>query len=198
MLMTDDASTKVLGVCWKVASDALSFRISNLQDIVFTRTGLASIVARIYDPLGLAAPWIVKAKSKLRETRIRGLDWPDLVPEEDQTWWRSWADTLQELNGLALPRCLFPNEEKIVHSELHTLSDASEEAFASAVYIRNVYEDGSTMPDSSCRKLRWPSISIPKLELQAALLGACLAKYVQSAITRKLHRRWFWTDVACL
>ena len=157
MLMTDDASTKVLGVCWKVASDALTFRISNLQDIVFTRTGLASIVARIYDPLGLAAPWIVKAKSKLRETRIRGLDWPDLVPEEDQTWWRSWADTLQELNGLALPRCLFPNEEKIVHSELHTLSDASEEAFASAVYIRNVYEDGSTMPDSSCRKLRWPS-----------------------------------------
>ena len=122
----------------------------------------------------------------MRETRIRGLDWLDLVPEEDQTWWRSWADTLQELNGLALPRCLFPNEEKMVHSELHTLSDAYEEAVTSAVYIRNVYEDGSAharLIMSKTKMAQQQTISIPKLELQAVLLVARLAKYVQSKST---------------
>ena len=84
-----------------------------------------------------------------------------------------------------LPRCLFPNEEKIVHSELHTLSDASEEASASTVYIRDVYEDGSThgrLIMSKTKMAQQQTISIPKLQLQAALLGARLAKYVQSAI----------------
>ena len=33
-----------------------------------------------------------------------------------------------------------------------------------------------------------------KLELQAALLGARVANYVQEALTRPVHRRYFWTD----
>ncbi|KAI9554965.1 hypothetical protein GHT06_020249 [Daphnia sinensis] len=38
------------------------------------------------------------------------------------------------------------------------------------------------------------TISVPKLELNAALQAARLARSVQGALTRTLHRRYLWTD----
>jgi hypothetical protein len=38
------------------------------------------------------------------------------------------------------------------------------------------------------------TISVPKLELNAALLGARLARDIQEALPASVNRRRFWTD----
>ena len=56
----------MLGLFWNTLTDSLGFRVENLEEIEFTRAGIASKVASIFDPLGTAAPLIVKAKIRLR------------------------------------------------------------------------------------------------------------------------------------
>ena len=42
------------------------------------------------------------------------------------------------------------------------------------------------------------TISVAKMELQAALLGARLTNFVRQAVTNKINRRYFWTDSSCV
>ena len=171
--------------------------MSGLDDIAYTRVGIASKVESLFDPQGMAAPLIVKAKIKLRELGTKGLQWNDLVSNEDRDWWEEWFCVLQQLNDIDIPRCLFPDEENIVQSELHAFGDASEEAYARLSYIRNVYSDGRVLVRqvrASTKLAPKRSISVPKLELNAALQAARLASSVNGAFTRIPYRRYFWTD----
>jgi hypothetical protein len=42
------------------------------------------------------------------------------------------------------------------------------------------------------------TISVAKLELQAALLGSRLARYVCDALNRPIDKKYFWTDSSCV
>ncbi|KAK4017388.1 hypothetical protein OUZ56_032700 [Daphnia magna] len=71
-------------------------------------------------------------------------------------------------------------------SELHVFCDASEEVYAAVIYIHNVYSDSRTIVRQGTLDNRLAPkkvISVPKLELNAALLGSRLAVAVQSAET---------------
>ena len=48
-------------------------------------------------------------------------------------------------NNSQFPRHLFKNEADIIRTNLHTFRDASEEADAVVGYIRNTYNDGSSI-----------------------------------------------------
>ena len=86
-------------------------------------------------------------------------------------------------------------------SELHTFCDASEEAFAAVVYLRTTYSnDKEPQVKSIMAKTKMApkkTISVAKLELQAALLGGRLCNYIGKAFTRNIERRYFWTDSSC-
>ena len=45
----------MLGLFWNTLTDSLGFRVENLEEIEFTRAGIASKVASIFDPLGTLA-----------------------------------------------------------------------------------------------------------------------------------------------
>jgi hypothetical protein len=142
---------------------------------------LARKVAGVFDPLGTASPLIVKAKIRLRALGIKGLGWYDEITGDDETWWRSWFLALDQLNTLKMPRCLFPEEVQIIDREFHAFCDASEEAYAAVIYIRIHYSDGRVLvrkvPAANQLALK-KTILIPKLELNAALLGARLLRTV--------------------
>ncbi|XP_032780196.2 uncharacterized protein LOC116918582 [Daphnia magna] len=134
---------KMLGVCWKAQSDILTFQMDHITEVVYTRVGIASKVASLFEPQGMATPMVVKAKIKLRELGVQGLQWTDPVVGESRKWWEKWFDTLKQLNAVKIPRCLFPQELLIEETELHIFVDASKEAYAAVVYVRQIYRDGS-------------------------------------------------------
>ena len=154
-------------------------------------------MASIYDPLGLASPLTIKAKIQLRRMDVRGLR---LINTAEEEWWKLWESQLVLLNRLIVARCLFPDEDSIERRELHTFSNASEEAFASVVYLRRVYQDGVVRANIVMAKTKMAqkkTISVAKLELQAALLDSRLARYVCDALTRPIDLRRFWTYSSC-
>ena len=194
-----DAETKILGVCWKPKTDQLTFVITK-PDLTYTKRGLLSLIAGVFDPLGLAAPLITKAKIRLRIVGIQNKGWDTELLEEDKLWWKLWIKKLDLLNEMKIPRCLAPGEN-IKDTQLHIFSDASEEAFAAVVYLRTVEENGKVTTAIIMAKTKLAAlktVSVAKLELNAAVLGARLAKYVGEGMARKVNRRFFWTDSSCV
>ena len=52
---------RTLGVLWDVSNDAFTFRVSPGEK-PFTRRGVLSVINSLYDPLGFAAPVVIKGK----------------------------------------------------------------------------------------------------------------------------------------
>ena len=65
------------------------------------------------------------------------------------------------------------------------------------VYIRNIYNDGRIVirhVKGGTKLAPTKTLSVPRLELNAAVLGARMAKMVQTELTREVASRYFWTD----
>ena len=195
-LASDDVE-KLLGAFYEPTTDEMTYRVTGVEDLKWTHAGLLSKVASIYDPQRRAAPALVKAKIKLRELGTRGLNWNEAISDDDKEWWQTWFKTLEKLNDFSMPRNLQPDKEKIIQSDLLTFGDASEEAYAAAVYLRSIYQNGTSICRLVMAKTKLAprqTQSIPKLELNAAVLGARLATYVADALQISGLNRIFFTD----
>ncbi|XP_045027151.1 uncharacterized protein LOC123470665 [Daphnia magna] len=110
VFLIEDGNKKVLGDVWNTRDDTLGFQVDNMMEEEYTRVSLTSKVATVFDPLGLAAPLIVKAKVRLRELGVKGLGWSDPADETDRVWWESWFAIMRELIHVSIERCLFPED----------------------------------------------------------------------------------------
>ena len=93
--------------------------------------------AQFYDPLGLANPFVLKAKVLFQELCRRKLDWDEKIPESMTDRWNKWLADLPQLSALTVPRCLksaTPDDSSAV--QLHHFSDASETAYGAVSYLR--------------------------------------------------------------
>ena len=83
----------LLGLTWHPSTDLMGFKVKEKQ-VTFTRTGLASVVAGIFDPLGVAATMTGKGNIRLRELCLRGLTWEltwyETVNDQDITRWNQY------------------------------------------------------------------------------------------------------------
>ena len=103
---------------------------------------------------------------------------------------------LSSIQDVHLPRKLF-NEIPISSIELHTFTDASELALSAVSYLRIEHIDESVSVAFVIGKARVAPIkriTIPNLELQAAVYGAQLAQFVKDEIDIEIHKQVFWSD----
>ena len=73
----------------------------HFQDLKMTKRKLLSEVARIYDPVGFAAAFIIRLKIGLQELWQIGIDWDDEIPEELQNEWIQFFKEMKELNSIS-------------------------------------------------------------------------------------------------
>ncbi|XP_044573068.1 uncharacterized protein LOC123257551 [Drosophila ananassae] len=81
--------------------------------------------------------------------------------------------------------------------EMHVFVDASQSAFASVVYWRITYEDGDVQVKFVCAKTKCApmrTMTIPWLELQAAVLGMRLMDTVRQHHSVAIAETVLWTD----
>ena len=110
---------------------------------VYTKREVAFLAAKIFDPIGLTAPFSVRSKLILQSLWTKGVGWDEEIPMEVSLKWNQWVEELSELERLHIPRGYsdLPLSQN-AKVELHVFGDASEVAYASAVYLRVVHEDG--------------------------------------------------------
>ncbi len=71
---------------------------------------------------------------------------------------------MAELGNVKFPRCLFPREDNINMVEVHTFTDASEEAYAAVTCTRIVYRNESVLPQCvkpSTKLVLTKALSVP-------------------------------------
>ena len=94
-------------------------------------------VNSIYDPLGLAGLYTVRAKILMRKlwTYETKLDWDDPIPEEYGRKWMTFFDDLPEMEKITVKRCLKPHNA-IGDPILIIFSDGSNNAYGACAYVR--------------------------------------------------------------
>lgn len=170
-----------LGVQWCVQSDALQFRVV-LKDKPLTRRGILASISSIYDPLGLAAPFLLKGKQILQDLCKTQAAWDETVPDDIRAKWEKWRGELHELAELKIRRCYKPDnfgEVKLV--ELHSFSDASINGYGQCSYLRMVNnrdEVHCSLVMAKSRVTPLKPVTVPRLELTAAVLSTKISSFL--------------------
>ena len=167
-----------LGVSWIVNEDVFRVRI-RLEERPFTKRTMLAVVNGIYDPIGIASPVVLGGKLIQRqvlaakENGTAPYGWDDELPTKYLTPWKKWIESVLELDGLKINRCLRPADfGKCEHQTLHVFADASEDAIGYVIYVqsRNIYGLVHTeFFGSDSRVAPKGANTIPRLELCAAL-----------------------------
>uniref|UniRef100_A0A8D8X1H6 Uncharacterized protein n=1 Tax=Cacopsylla melanoneura TaxID=428564 RepID=A0A8D8X1H6_9HEMI len=112
--------------------------------------------------------------------------------------WRKFHSQLHYLNDIKIIRNVAPFTTNEVHTlELHGFSDASESAYAACVYVRFLSHDKEVACNLLCAKSRvtpLKQVSLPRLELCAAVMLARLLFQVQESWRGKIDYCHAWTD----
>nr|XP_012148434.1 PREDICTED: uncharacterized protein LOC105663534 [Megachile rotundata] len=177
----------VLGISWNPALDTFNFKLNIPTELPRTKRVILSTIAKLFDPIGWIVPILIVAKVYMQTLWSSRCDWDDVLPATLLTEWQTFYEQLPDLEHLSIPRKLAPRV--IQSTSLHGFSDASTKAYAVAIYMRSVLCDGSIHTSLLVSKTRVASVktvSVPRLELCAALLLARLLRFVRTALHQEM------------
>lgn len=161
-----------LGLIWKPKEDYFCLKLNLAKEIILmriTKRVMLSEISRTFDPLGFISPVSIKGKLMIQKLWREGLKWDDNISNELENEYHTYREELLKLNSFFVERYanLTDNSTQIIG-----FSDASSKAMAAVVYSRWL-ENGMIKCNFLCSKTKVAPLkaqSIPKLELEAALL----------------------------
>ena len=154
---------------WDTMNDTLMIQPvlkSNLTAKEMSLRKILSTVARIFDPRGLIAPFVITLKILLQKLWQSGISWNQEVPQEYIPIIEKWTRQCGQDNIVKLPKFIGQIDR---HSDiqLNVFTDASQCAMAACIYIRITNQDHKQSSFLIGRTKVAPlnQESIPKLEL---------------------------------
>ncbi|XP_055839902.1 uncharacterized protein LOC129907623 [Episyrphus balteatus] len=144
----------------------------------------------------MIANFVIHVKLLLQSIWKYGVQLDQRIPDEIFKKWLLWKEELPKLNQCRVPRChniYLSAATKIV---LHTFVDASEEAFSAVTYLRIEVGDQVSVSFIAGKTRCAPKklISIPRLELSAAVLGIRLCNTIIEHHDLTFADKIFWSD----
>lgn len=199
MHFTNDGMTRALGVQWNPTTDTFSFtnkiQLDNKNQL--TKRKLLSEISKIFDPLGWLTPLTVKAKLLFQSVWLSGCEWDDTLPDSVQEEWKQLTSDLHNITEYQIPRWLGDITKPF---QVHGFCDASEKAYACAIYLLTTNDKNEPATRLIAAKSRLSPINkkltLPRLELCGALLLSRLMKKVLTAFKwDNVHKNTYaWTD----
>lgn len=197
-------SERVLGLNWNSQKDCFVFS-TNFEKLdsdivegtkVPTKRQVLQVAMSIFDPLQFLAPLMIKVKILLQEIWRSGIIWDTEILEAQQVKWRLWLKELQHINDFEISRRYFVSMVDDGNTQLHIFGDASEKGYAAVAYLRHEGDHHIQLSFVSGKAKVAPlkHMTVPRLELQAALLASRLATSILTDLSLKVQQVYFWTD----
>lgn len=141
---------------------------------------ILSKLAGVFDHIGAGTPVLIKSKIAMQELWHLGLSWDEDVPPETRKKWVKLFEEINALNDVKFDCCLTP-----AHTPgdpmLVVFCDASRLAFGTSAYATWQLQDGKFNARFIAAKSRvapLKELTIPRLELQAAVLASHLGQSI--------------------
>ncbi|XP_045028561.1 uncharacterized protein LOC123471391 [Daphnia magna] len=186
---------RTLGLSLDYGSDSFVVSLSIKLDGA-TKREILRETSSVYDPFGFLSPVLLHAKLILQAVCRKSVGWDDQLDQTTVDEWQHWVVSLSKLKPLSISRCFNPELAKARGVGLHLFADASESAFGAIAYLRFDNPDGVkvsfVMAKARVAPIKY--VSIPRLELCAALLAARLASVIKSELRLKIDQATFWSD----
>lgn len=187
---------RVLGMQWDTEADNLVFR-TVMKEAPLTKRGALTIAASVYDPLGLQAPFTLRAKLLIQELWRLKVGWDDPMPEPLLGIWLRWLADLPNIAAFRLPRCYSTFLHDAKRIEVHTFADASNRAMGAVSYLRvinanNEIQCSFLKANTKCATLK--PLGPPRLETQACVVGVRQHNLIRTELDVTIARSVFWSD----
>lgn len=187
---------KTLGLNWNPTPDTFTYYYEEEKCVKETKRSVLSKASRLFDPLGLLQPVTIRAKILIQQLWALKSDWDEPLTQAEFTAWQLLEEDFHRVEDISIPRYVLGGP-KISDVQLHGFADASMKAYAAAVYVRTISDEGSTTVQLLMAKTRvapLKTVSIARLELCATLLLAELFVKIKEAMPIVASRTYCWTD----
>ena len=191
-------SETVLGIVWDKLEDELGIVAMSSDSEVRTKRQLLSLIAKIYDPLGIVAPTVLQGRLLFQSIiRRDGVgEWDAVLTEVDQEKVREWKTSLTEVGKRRIPRSVIVNGQ-VQSIQLHVFGDACESGHAAVAYSRVMMKSGKVhcifiMGKAKVNPCKY--VSVPRLELVASTLVARIRHKLTGTLGIEFNKTFLWTD----
>lgn len=180
----------VLGLRWDTVEDSLKVAPRILDTGKPTKRSILRGLAAQFDPLGILTPVTIQAKMLMKAIWLLKVDWDEELPSEVADKWNKIKHQMEKMKDISIQRHAGIGKSMT----LHTFVDASTVAYGAVVY--GVNKGKATLLMAKGRIAPATALSVPRLELTAAVIGAKLTKYVSEAYSQEveIESEHIWSD----
>ncbi|XP_055633912.1 uncharacterized protein LOC129774229 [Toxorhynchites rutilus septentrionalis] len=199
-LLLDKASSteRVLGMYWRPEQDVFTYTYSvGLEETHPTKRQILRAVMSLFDPLGLLSHFLVFGKIIIQQIWRAKTGWDEPIPKELCEQWTQWTAEFKYLDQISIPRYFPQRSVKDISSlQLHIFVDAGEDAYACVAYLRAEFSEKiqCAIIGGKTKVAPLKTLSIPWLELMAAVIGVRLRKTIMNFHSLPIDRCIFWSD----
>ena len=121
------------------------------------------------------------------------ISWDEPISDELLPQWQS---LIPQLEHVSLKRC-YKTCSPVKRAELHHFSDASSSAYGECSYLKLIHENGEvtcSLVMAKCRVAPLKPVSIPRLELTAAVVACKVSKLLNKELKMDDLHNYFWSD----
>ena len=177
---------KVLGLWWDTHSDLIYSSHKPIASATATATTKRDILrwaSAIFDPLGLISPVTISAKLFLQTLWQQHINWDTNLNEELLKTCNQISRDIVQATTLPFPRQCGKDISltSLPEPTLHIFADASLRAYGAAVYLQQGTSCVLIMSKSRAAPLK--QLSLPRLELMAAVIAARLYLFVKTSLS---------------
>ncbi len=179
-----ESSSYIRGLKWDHQHDTLVVSRGIRFDVPtkVTQRIVLSSVAKVFDPLALVVPFTVGAPLFLEEIwRSQGQQWDDVLLQAPLDKFLKWTADLPIIGAPIVPRAYFTDRSEAL--ELHVFGDGSQEVLSSVAFLRGKVRNSKAAQVAfvigKARVAPMKVMTVPKLEVQAAVLASRLASVLK-------------------